>query len=113
MPKTADMDALAPFMRDLPRGLQEQQARIGIVQIQASAGELTHQSMMIESWIRPEERQAKPVLPLDGAMAGAGVAAQLAEDGHDMPAELRFRRQRRRVFSQRDAWGGKQRDTTN
>src|SRR5262249_61453113 len=71
----------------LAGGLGQQQAVAGLVQIEAPAAGLAQQALMIAGRVGPEERQAEAVLPLDGAVTGAGVAAQAAEERDDVAAE--------------------------
>jgi hypothetical protein len=58
-------------------------------QVEPAAAVLVAQPIVIEGGVGTEQGEAETVLPLDGAVAGAAVAAQPAEDGGNVPAEAR------------------------
>src|SRR5262249_43733226 len=72
-------EADTSFVRNLASGLREQEAIVGIHRIDAPAHAVASQRVEVFVGVEAKERQSKAVLALEGAVARAGVAAQLAE----------------------------------
>jgi hypothetical protein len=81
----------AAAMRGLAGRFEKQQAGIRIERVDAPAARIAQKSIVIESGFHPEQAQTKAILPLHRAVAGARVAAELAENRDDVPAEERLR----------------------
>src|SRR5262249_45426068 len=75
----AHPNALAARGGRLAGALAQQEAGGGVGQAQARPAGLAEQAEMIEVGVGAEQRQLEAVLALDGAVAGAAVAAELAE----------------------------------
>src|SRR5262249_38387622 len=80
----------ATFMGHLARSLQEDQAGIGIDAIDAPAGGLAEQALVIQLWIGSKQTQPKTALALDHAVAGAGITAQSAEQRNHVTTKQRL-----------------------
>src|SRR5262249_3772890 len=74
---------------ELASRLREQEAGLGREEVQAPPGGAAEEAFVIEDGVGAEERQREAVLPLDGAVAGAAVAAQPAENRLDVAGEAR------------------------
>ena len=81
------VEALAAGMRNLAGSFFEQQAARGKSQVEAPAGNLAGQTVIVPVGIEAEERQAKTVLATRGTMTAADVAAGVHEDGHHVELE--------------------------
>ena len=86
----ADFEPFAPLMGNLRGRLEEQEAAIGIVEVEPPPAEFAHEPSMIEPRIRPEEGEPKAVLPLDRPMTGPRITPQPAKKRHHMPTEPRL-----------------------
>jgi hypothetical protein len=70
-----------------PVGFNSGQTAIRVDAIQAPAQAAARQGLVVLLPARAEQRQAEAALALEGAVARAGVAAQVAEQGDDMALE--------------------------
>ena len=81
-------EADAAAVLDLAGGLEEQQALIGVHEVDPPAENVAGQGEIILAWLVAEQGQAEPTLPLEGAVTRAGVAAHAAEQAHDVLLEI-------------------------
>ena len=79
-------------MRHFLGRLGEHQAAPGIGAIEAAAREIVKQGLVIELGIVAAEGELEAVLALGRAVAGAGGAAHLIEDGRDVAQKRDFGR---------------------
>ncbi len=73
---------------DLAGGLEEQQAGVGVGEVDAPAVEVAGEGVVVLFGVVAEQGQAEAALALEGAVAGAGVAAHAAEHAHDVALEI-------------------------
>src|SRR5262249_7173658 len=81
---------LPPVRGGVAYGFQQQQGVARVVGGEAPAARLAQQPLVVGGRVGAEERQTEAVLALDGAVTGAGVAAEAAEQGDDVTAEKRL-----------------------
>ena len=77
-----------PPCRDLAGGLEEHEAGVGVDEVDAPAVEVVSERVVVLFGIVSEEGEAQAAFALEGAVAGAGVAAEAAEDAHDVALEI-------------------------
>src|SRR5439155_14501548 len=77
----------AAFMRHLARRLLQDQTGFGIERRNPPALRVARQAVQVEGGVLTAQRQTETVFAVEIAVAGAGVAAALAEDRHDVVDE--------------------------
>ena len=83
----SELVALAALVRDSHRRLLQDQAGIGIVDVDAGSILVRHQRVVVHLEVVSEERQAKSAAPLERPVTCPAVAAELAQQGHDVALE--------------------------
>src|SRR5262249_23018325 len=76
-----------PFVRHALRRLEQDQAVGRLFTIDTPAAYVFDDLLVVKSGIVAPEREVEAVSSLGAAVAGAGIAARLGQDGHDIPNE--------------------------
>src|SRR5262249_53378300 len=81
-------EADAAGVIDLAGRLEQEQAAVGVVDVDAPAGAVAGDAEVVALRLEAEQGQAKSALALERAVARAHVATRAAENAHDMPLEI-------------------------
>src|SRR5262249_16134389 len=82
----------AALMGNAAERPEQQQTLLGLERVQTAAARVAQDRCMVALRVSAKEQQTNAVLPLNSPMTDAGIAAKLAEQGNDVPAEAcRFR----------------------
>ena len=74
-------------MRDGGGRLEQHQAVVRLNAIHSTALQLVHQRVVIEFGVIPAKRKLEPVLAVERAVAGAGIATDRRQNRHDLPSK--------------------------
>ena len=86
--RRADRRPRAADMRDLPGGLEEEEALLGRHPRQPALAGVAEHGGIVAGRIVAEEREMETVLPLQPPVTGAGIAAEPGQDRDDVLAEI-------------------------
>jgi hypothetical protein len=81
------IEPLSPFVGNVRRRFEENEAFVGDHPVDPPAGDRLHKLLVVEVRVFAPQREEEAPLAVDVPVAGPGVAARLGEDRHHVPLE--------------------------